>query len=215
MPLLALNTVLPQSMRIKYQLAIGALPIGLMFASFAPLWGLATWLEANQGVPPNSPIPEHPNGLAWIAVFLLAMVFLMLAGYALGWVLNALISRHVLGWPSDKVRAVYLRSEIPVHWLKDGVSDTKSADAESISKWEAQRKGGAVRFIAVRGVLAWGGPMLIAMYIVPALLKNQPFTLAGVVFSLVLWATGGAAFGALIWHASESNYRKLKQRSGA
>ncbi len=215
MPLLALNTALPQSMRIKYQFAIAALPIGLMFASFAPLWGLSTWLEANQGVPPNSPILEHPNGLTWIAVFLLSMVFLMLAGYALGWVLNALISRHVLGWPPAKIRAVYLRSEIPVHWLKDGASDTNSADAESIAKWEAQRKGGAVRFIAVRGVLAWGGPMLIAMYIVSALMKNQSFTIAGVVFSLLLWATAGAAFGAIIWYTSESNYRKLKQRSEA
>lgn len=215
MPLLALNTLLPQSMRIKYQFAIAALPIGLMFASFAPLWGLATWLEANQGVPPNSPILEHPNGVTWIAVFLLSGVFLMLAGYALGWVLNALISRHVLGWPPAKVRAVYLRSEIPVHWLKDGVNDTNSADAESIAKWEAQRKGGAMRFIVVRGVLAWGGPMLIAMYIVPALMKSQSFTIAGVVFNLVLWATAGAAFGASIWYASESNYRKLKQRSEA
>ena len=110
---------------------------------------------------------------------------------------------------------MYLRSEVPVHWLKDGVSDTSSADADSIAKWEAQRKGGAVRYIALRGVLAWGGPMLIAMYIVPAFLKNQPFTISGIVFSLVLWATAGAAFGAIIWYASESNYRKLKQRSEA
>ena len=57
--------------------------------------------------------------------------------------------------------------------------------------------------------------MLIAMYIVSALMKNQSFTIAGVVFSLLLWATAGAAFGAIIWYTSESNYRKLKQRSEA
>ena len=163
MPLLALNTVLPQSMRVKYQLAIGVLPIGLMFAAFVPLWHLGAWLESHLGIPLNSLIKVHPNGGAWIAVFLIAMVTLMILGYAIGWVMNAAVSRYVLGWSTSKVRAVYLQSKVPTHWLKEGASASQNADKQSIAKWEAHRKGGALRFIAVRGVLAWGGPMMLAM----------------------------------------------------
>ncbi len=74
---LALNTVLPQSMQAKYQVGIGALPIGLMFAWFLPLFTIAEWLESVAGIPPNSPIKDHPNGIACIVGFLPVMVALM------------------------------------------------------------------------------------------------------------------------------------------
>lgn len=213
MPLLALNTVLPQSMRVKYQLVIGVLPIGLMFASFVPLWQFAGWLEAHFGIPANSPIKAHPNGGAWIAVFLFTMVALMILGYAIGWILNAAIARYFLGWSTEKVRAVYLHSNVPAHWLKEGTAASSGADEQSITNWEAQRKVGALRFIAVRGVLAWGGPMLLAMYLVPTFLKGQGFSVESTLFNIALWACAGAGFGAIIWYSSEANYRKLKQRS--
>lgn len=215
MPLLALNTVLPQSMRMKYQLAIGVLPIGLMFAAFVPLWLLSSWLEAYYGIPTNSPIRSHPNGGIWIAVFLSTMVALMILGYAIGWLVNAAVSRYVLGWSSEQVRAVYLHSKVPPHWLKEGSAAPSDADAQSIAKWEAQRKIGALRFIAVRGVLAWGGPMLLAMHLVPTFMKGHVFSMESTIFNVVLWACAGACFGALIWYSSEANYRKLKQRSEA
>lgn len=212
MTLLALNTVLPQSMRVKYQLAVGALPMGLMFASFLPLFFFASWLEARLGIPPNSPIKAHPNGALWISVFLGVMVVSMLLGYALGWLANAAIARLVFGWPADKIRAVYLRSEIPSHWLKGGASPSLDAKAQTIAKWEEQRKVGVVRFILTRGVLAWGGSMLVAMYVAPTVAKGKSFTGADLLFNLALWAAAGAAFGATIWFASELNYRKLKER---
>jgi hypothetical protein len=213
MTLLALNTVLPQSMRLKYQLIIGVLPIGLMFSAFLPLWQLGTLLESYFGIPVNSPIKEHPNGGAWIAIFLSAMVALMILGYAVGWAVNAAVSRYLLGWSKEKVRAVYLQSKVPTHWLKEGASESPNADKETIAKWEAQRKVGALRFIAVRGVLAWGGPMLLAMHLVPTLMKGQGFSLENSIFNVVLWACAGASFGAFIWYSSEANYRKLKKRN--
>ena len=215
MPLLALNTVLPQSLRVKYQLAIGIIPIGLMFTSLLPLWQFAGWLETSFGIPANSPIKEHPNGGAWIAVFLSTFVALMVLGYAIGWVVNAAISRYVLGWSTEKVRAVYLHSDVPVHWMRDGATASAGVDAQSIAKWEAQRKVGALRFIAVRGMLAWGGPMLFAMHVVPTYMKGRGFALEESLINIALWACAGAGFGALIWYSSESNYRKLKQRSEA
>jgi hypothetical protein len=215
MPLLALNTVLPQSMRVKYQLAIGVLPIGLMFAAFLPLWQLGSWLESHLGIPMNSPIKEHPNGGTWIAIFLFAMVALMILGYAVGWVMNAAVSRYFLGWSTEKVGAVYLQSQVPAHWLKEGAAASQEPDKQSIAKWEAQRKVGALRFIAVRGVLAWGGPMLLAMHLVPTFMKGQSFSLESTLFNVGLWACAGASFGAAIWYSSEANYRKLKKRSEA
>lgn len=215
MPLLALNTVLPQTMRVKYQLAIGVLPIGLMFASFLPLWLFASWLEARFGIPANSPIRAHPDGGVWMAIFLLAMVALMVVGYAIGWVMNAMVARYIFGWSTEKVRAVYLHSKVPPHWLKEGVVTSSGADAQTISRWETQRKVGAIRFIAMRGVLAWGGPMLLAMHLVPTLMKGQGFTVEDTLFNVGLWAFAGAGFGALIWYTSEAHYRKLKQREEA
>ena len=215
MPILALNTVLPQSMRVKYQLAIGVLPVGLTFASFFPLWQFAILLEAHFGIPANSPIKDHPNGGAWITIFLSAMVVMMILGYAIGWVLNAVIARYVLGWTQEKVKATYMHSNVPSHWLKEGSKAQGGTDNQSMLKWEAQRKVGALRFIAVRGVLAWGAPMLFAIHLVPTFMKGQGFALEGTLFNVVLWACAGAIFGALIWYSSESNYRKLKQRNEA
>jgi len=213
MPILALNTVLPQSMRVKYQLAIGALPISLMFASFLPLWQFVGWLETYLGTPANSPIKDHPSGGVWIAVLLFTTVALMILGYVIGWIINAVIARYVLGWSAEKVRTVYLKSNVPSHWLKEGSAVSGTVDAQSIAKWEAQRKGGALRFIAVRGVLSWGGPMLLAMHLIPTFMRGQDFTLEGTLFNVALWACAGTSFGALIWCISEFNYRKLKQRT--
>jgi hypothetical protein len=212
MPLLALNTVLPQTMRVKYQIAIGVLPLGLMFASFLPLIYFASWLEATLGMAPNSPVRNHENGAIWITAFLAVMVVLMLTGYAAGWVANAILVRFVFAWPNEKVAAVFLRSEVPAHWLKAGAGAETDASSQSIAKWEAQRKVGVFRFILNRGVLAWGAPMLLAMYVVPTIMKGHSFNPGAVIFNLALWAVAGAVFGAFIWYTSEANYRKLTSR---
>ena len=96
MNLLAFNTLISSTARLKYQLAIAVLPIGLMFGSFLPLWAFASWLERRFGIPPGSPVNGHPDGSAWIAIMLVAMIVLMLLGYALGWVANAAIHSLVI-----------------------------------------------------------------------------------------------------------------------
>ena len=75
--------------------------------------------------------------------------------------------------------------------------------------------GGAIglpRFIALRGVLAWGAPMYLMVYLVPALLKSQPISPESLIAYAGLWATAGAVFGAVMWWNGQSNYRKLKDR---
>ena len=212
MPLLALNTVLPQTLRAKYQVAIAALPVGLMVGSVGALAAGVTWLERAGALPLEGPLRDQPGGAWWILGALVGMVVLMLLGYATGWALNALISRHLLGWSPEQVRAVYLRSDVPAHWLKPGA---EGADARSIANWETHRQAGPWRFIALRGLLAWGAPMFVAMYLVPAWLKGQPVTLDGLLLYGAIWASGGVMFGAIMWFAGEANYRKLMARRQA
>ena len=212
MRFLALNTLAPQIMRAKYQLAMGVLPIGLMFASFLPLWLFASWLERQLGISPGSPVKDHPDGGSWLVMTVVAMTTLMLLGYAIGWVANAAISRAVFGWSPDKIRAVYLRSELPAHWMKGERSASTSADARSMADWESQRHVGALRFIATRGVLGYGGLMLLAMHVAPTLMKGTGFSLTETLTNIALWACAGAIFGASVWYKSESDHQKLKQR---
>ena len=107
----------PAVPQVEAQFAIAVLPIGLMFASFGPLFFFASWLERARGIPHNSPIKNHPNGILWSALLLSAMVVLVVLSYLLGWLANGLISRYALGWPASKVVAVYMRSEVPQEWL--------------------------------------------------------------------------------------------------
>jgi hypothetical protein len=207
---LAFNVVLPQTLKVRIQVAVAALPIGLMFLSFVPLFRFAHWLEQALGIPPNSPVKSHPNGVLWITVFLSVMVLLMVAGYLIGWVANALISRHILGWPTSKVAAVYLRSEVPSEWFKEAGATTPDAKRTPVTtrKWEDQRAKGPVRFILTRGVLAWGTPMFVAMYVAPTLVRGTGFSFSMTVFQGILWAFAGAAFGGAIWWLAEWNHRK-------
>ncbi len=212
MNFLAFNTLISSTARPKYQLAIAVLPVGLMLGSILPLMIFSSWLQGRFGIPADSAVRDHPDGSAWIAIMLVAMIVLMLLGYALGWVANAAISRVVFGWSPEKIRAVYLRSELPVHWMKGEETASSSADARAMSEWESQRQVGALRFIATRGVLAYGGWMLLAMHIAPTLVKGQGFSMADTLPKIAIWACAGAMFGALVWYGSESSYRKLKQR---
>jgi len=212
---LAFNTLLPQSMRPKCQIALAILPIGLMFASFLPLFLLVPWFESAMGLPPGAPVRSHPNGWLWVTAFLAAFVFGMIVAYLLGWVLNALISRYVLGWPTSTVVAVYWRSEVPSHWLKDEktAQTLRGSSSTSLAKWEAHHSAGPLKFILTRGVLAWGAPMFVAMYLVPTWSRGGSVTSAGLMFHLALWVAAGGGFGIAIWYFSEWNYRKSKAKN--
>ncbi len=207
---LALNTVTMNSMRTKHSLVVGALPVVCMFGSFLPLYWFAAWLEGALGIPHNSPIRAHPNGTRWVIVFLVVMVAGMITGYFLGWILDAMIARYLLKWPTSRVVAIFWRSEVPAHWIKSGEGSADVARA-AVAKWEEQRKVGALRFVLARGVASWGVFMFVAMYLVPTIRKGAPVTLEAVLVQIALWAYAGAVFGAILWYFSEANYRRLKR----
>lgn len=202
-------------MRFKYQLALGALPIGLMLSSFLLLFLMAGWMAAALGIPPNFSVKDHPNGLLWLATFLCVFVVGVVGGYLLGWVLNAAIARYLLGWPASRVRAVFLNSEVPDHWLTRGTAATVGLDASRVllGKWEGHRKGGVLRFVVVRGVITWGTPMFLGMYLVPTWMRDGVFTLSAAFGQVVLWLCAGCVFGLTAWYLSEFTYKRLKAKN--
>src|SRR5262245_24422595 len=103
MRLLALDFEIWRQLRPSYGYALCILPIGLMFAALLPIWLIAEALAAYFGILEGAPVKEQENGWLWLIVFLSIMVVLMIAGYVLGFVLNALILGFAFGWPNDRL----------------------------------------------------------------------------------------------------------------
>ncbi|MBM96844.1 MAG: hypothetical protein CMI09_13490 [Oceanospirillaceae bacterium] len=201
------NVEISQRLRISIQLALGALPIGLMFAAFIPLFLIAEILAGALGIPDGAPVIEQANGITWLILFLVIMVGLMVAGYLIGWFLNALIFKLIYRWPDSKLKRVFLNSEIPEHWLKAGdtVVDTTSS---SNSAWANTRKKGKFKFILIHGVLAWGAPMFFLMSVFPVFNGNRAASFSYFGLQLCIWVIAGAAFGSFIWYSSEKSFKK-------
>lgn len=82
--------------------------------------------------------------------------------------------------------------------------------SKQTEKWEAVRAQGRGRFILLRGVLGYGLPMLAFMtFLVNPPSPNGYLSRAVyILFSLALWAVGGALFGTAAWWMGERAYRK-------
>ena len=213
MKLLAFNTVIPGLLRLKYQILIWAAPSLLMFATFLPIIQFAYWLDSPAGASFNPAATGSPYLVAWGILAAIATIAAMLVGHAVGWLLNVVVSLTLLRWPTEKVRALYLRSEPPNHWFKDGVGSSGEANSRAIEEWEKHRIHGPLRFIAVRGVLAWGGPMFVAMYVIPTASKGVNVALTSIFFNIGIWLVAGVFFGAGTWWWSQANYEKLRGKS--
>jgi hypothetical protein len=207
---LAWNFELPQRMRMQPQLALGVLPIGLMFASFVPLFFLSMQVAAVLGISENVPVKDQPNATMGLILFLVAMVIFMISGYLLGWVLNAIALRHLFKWPQEKVRRVLLYSEVPQEWLKETNTAPGSAsnNAAPNSSWAITRQKGRWNFIFQRGVLAWGLPMYLLMAVLPTINGRVEPTAFNFLWQACLWGAAGALFGLVIWHFSEKSFLK-------
>jgi MFS family permease len=207
---LAWNFEIPQRMRTQPQIALGVLPIGLLFASFAPLFFLAASLSSILGIPDNAPIKDQPNGMLWLIIFLVVMVILMIAGYLLGWFLNAIVLRVFFKWPQEKVRRVLLYSEVPPSWLKETntAAGTASSGVASTATWAVTRQKGKLHFIFQHGVLAWGLPMYLFMAVLPVINGRVEPTAFYFIWQACLWGAAGASFGLVIWYFSEKSYLK-------
>lgn len=213
---LALNSLVPQNLRIRYQLAISILPVACMFLALAPSYFFAQWLENLAGIPAQTRLLDHPTGRIWVIGFLLSLVLQLVAGYLLGWLMNAALARWFLRWPVEKIRAVYLHSRVPVAWLKPSaaalVGDRVAIIA--IARWERERNVGVLRYVMRKGLIGWGLPLYFFMYGVQTLLRGDALLLQDAARSAFLWLGCGALFGFVMWQVSEFNYRKLKESAG-
>ena len=213
---LAFNSLVPQNLRLRFQLALGALPLACMLLAFIPSYFFAQSLEKLEGVPAQSRLLDHPTGRRWVAAFLAALLLQLLCGYLLGWLLNAWLARRLLGWPIEKIRAVYLHSQVPPAWLKPAAAALAGGRVAiiAVARWELERKAGALRYVLRKGLIAWGLPMYVFMYLVQTLLRGESLELQDALQSALLWLGSGAVLGAVMWWVSEFNYRKLKASLG-
>ena len=213
---LAFNSLVPQNMRFRMQLAVSALPVLGMLLALAPSYFFAQWLETLEGIPAQTRLLDHPTGQIWVAVFLAALVLQLLCGYLLGWLLNAMWARWLLRWPADKIRAVYLHSQVPPTWLKPAALALAGGRVAIIAgaRWERERKAGALRYVLRKGIIGWGLPLYVFMYGVQTLLRGDTLDPQQALRSALLWFGCGAVFGAVMWRVSEFNYRKLKASLG-
>ena len=83
---------------------------------------------------------------------------------------------------------------------------------DALARWKDLRLRGRTRYILISGVLSYGFPMFIAM----TFFVNRDDLSPGIIgISALLWAIGGAAFGAITWHTSERKYRKATKGNEA
>ena len=72
-----------------------------------------------------------------------------------------------------------------------------------MEEWKQVRAKGLLRYVLVRGVLAYGLPMFLAMtFVVNRDKLNSNF----IGLSVLVWALGGALFGVLTWHVQERKF---------
>ena len=113
---LAHNFSIGYRLRQRYVYLLMVLPFLCMAAAFFALWPIAAWLSGVLGIPPDVPVREQPNGLLWFVLFCIALSVFVIIGNIVGFLLNALVAA-LIGWPKDKVIAVFAHSKVPEHWL--------------------------------------------------------------------------------------------------
>jgi hypothetical protein len=216
MRLLATNMLIWQDVKPRIKWGVSVLPIGLMFAAFVPIIAIAIWLAGVSGLGAG-PVREHPNGLLWLVLFLSEMVVLMLSGYALGWLLNAAIARTIFGWPTDKVRAVFLESKIPTDWLDPNAAATAPGGKALLKRgsWAVTRQRGCLHFVLVRGVLGWGGAMFVGLGLMPVLAHRQEASWSYYVSQALIWSIGGGFFGLATWSWCEWLFKRQSANDGS
>ena len=216
MTFLASNILVPPLMRPRFQFALSVLPVAMMLVAAVPSYFFALWLEKLPGIPAATRLLDHPQGRWWLAALLGALALQVVAGYALGWLLNALLARWLWGWSAEKVRTVFVRSELPPHWLTPAAAALAGDRVAlvAVARWERERKVGVLRFVLRRGVVGWGLPMFIFMYPVHTLLRGEAFLPSVALVNAMLWFGCGAGFGLLHWALAQRNYRAFKTSLG-
>ena len=204
MNILAFNMHISPQLRNKFNFGVYFFPFVLMFTSLALLWPFGEWLSDTLNILPDKPIKEQKGGVLFTSILLSAMLIFMLTGYLFGWLLDAFVASYVYKWPVEKVRRVFLFSDVPTTWLKKGVNTAKIHNNSALS-WSTTRQKSKVKFVLKNGVFIWGGFMYFFMTILPALRRDGSTGMFYYIWQAVLWGIIGAIFGLLVWYFAEKN----------
>ena len=80
---------------------------------------------------------------------------------------------------------------------------------KDFDEWAEARKESIYSFILLRGLVAWGLPMFIAItFFVNDAFDESGLIVSHVVINAVAWTIGGLFFGASIWYFTERKYKK-------
>jgi hypothetical protein len=215
MRLLATNMLIWDDVKPRIKWGVSVLPVGLMFAAFIPIIEIAIWLSGALHLGAG-PAKEQPNGLLWLFLFLSTMLVLMLAGYALGWVLNVAIARTIFGWPAEKVRDVFLESNIPIEWRQTDTSAVAPDGNRTLTRkrgsWAITRQKGCWHYVLMRGILGWGLAMFVGMGLMPVFMHRRELSWSYFVSQALVWTLAGAFFGFATWSWYEWLFKRQSAR---
>lgn len=197
MSILAFNALYLQSIKGKYQILFGALPVFSIFSVVLTFMYLISYLEKIHGIPLFNLTYKNPDGWLWISVLVVFIVFLSLIGYSIGWILNALLIKSVLNWPNQKINSVFLHSGLPDTWIKPDLVFIKNTQELQRAILARQINLGMTRFVLIRAI-AVGSPL----FIIPALVDGNP--LNHFIRALIF----GIAFGFICWSTTKQEYIK-------
>ena len=212
MRLLATNMLVWKDVKPRIKWGMSVLPIGLMFSAFVPIFAIVIWLDGVLDLGSGGQSHE----LLWLVLFLSALVVLMQVGYALGWVLNAAISMVVFGWPSEKIKEVFLESKIPAEWQLPAPDTAQSGKAVSRrAAWAVTREKGRWHFVLVQGVLGWGGAMFVGIGLMPVLTHRHEPSWPYFISQVFVWVLAGAFFGFATWSWNERSFKRQSASDGS
>lgn len=118
MPILALSRVDPTLLKPSIRLGLLILPLVIGVALCYPAYLLLGTVLPAIGIDPDEPVRgQSRGGLAGLLIIGVCLTG-FIGGYIAGFFANAAVCRFILSWPTEKVIAVFLRSEMPQHWYK-------------------------------------------------------------------------------------------------
>ena len=143
MPPLPFNLGIDTLLRRRVVAALFVAPLLLALASFVPFVLLDNLIKAEAGMPLLADMSERPNAAMLNPLSSVAFVLFPLAGYLLGWIVNA-AALALAGWPARRVRSTILRSQVPESWLlrRKRSTDELARLAEEFRQWSTLREVG-------------------------------------------------------------------------